>query len=134
MSEALRLLYLEDDRSLLRVGEMMLQSLGHTVCSCSSAEEARVKYLEGSKVSPDYFDLLVLDLSLEGDEDGLDVYKSIRDSHPGQKCVIVSGCLQCDLARETVEREGCCALPKPFSQQTLDRAIGKALAMDPAAA
>ncbi len=128
MERKLKFLFLEDDDQQLKVGEMMLKRLGGEVVSCRNADDARSLFLSAKENAPDCFDLLIFDLSLGGYEDGLDVYKSIRDICPEQKCIIVSGCLHSEPARLEVEREGCQALPKPFTQAGLKDAIARALA------
>jgi len=124
----LRLLLLDDDDMHLKVCEMMIKQLGYEAISCRTADDARQIFMNSTESPSAAFDVLVFDLSLGGYEDGLAVYKSIRDLHPRPKCIIVSGCLQSEPARLEVEREGCQALPKPFTRGGLSDAIGRALA------
>ena len=123
----IRILYLEDDDFQRRIGVRLLKLLGHHVTACASADEARQKFRESNTNAQGSYDLLVFDLDLGDKEDGLAVYKSLKEMHPGQRCLIVSGSLGSDQARKAVETAGCCSLPKPCDKDRLKAAIEAAL-------
>lgn len=79
------ILIVDDDARQRNLSRDMLQSLGYEVSTAVNGREA-VEYMNDNKV-----DLLVLDMIMEDDFDGLDTYREITKIHPGQKAIIVSG-------------------------------------------
>ncbi|MBW1780256.1 MAG: response regulator [Deltaproteobacteria bacterium] len=95
----------------------MLEKLNYSVTSVSGGEEA-VEYLADHS-----FDLLILDMIMDGGMDGLETYKRIIDMHPSQKAVIASGFSESDRVREAQGLGAGTYLRKPYTMEELGMAV-----------
>ncbi|MCP4566360.1 MAG: response regulator [FCB group bacterium] len=78
-------LVVDDDKEQQELTFDLLTSLGYSVNTADNGREA-VNYLSKSKA-----DMVVLDMIMENDFDGLDTFQEIIKYHPQQKAIIVSG-------------------------------------------
>ena len=95
--------------------------------SASSGREA-VRLFEGAlRASPEGIDLVVVDLVLGDDFDGVETYKKLIELRPGQKAVMVSGFA--DIARIVEARKmglrQC--IQKPYTLEGLGKAVREEL-------
>ena len=95
----------------------MLETLGYSVRSVSSGEEA-IEYLECNTV-----DLLVLDMIMEPGIDGLETYKKIIKLHPGQKAVIASGFSETESVQEAQALGAGAYIRKPYTIEKIGLAV-----------
>lgn len=105
----------------------ILRDLGYRVLSASSGREA-VRLFEGAlRASPEGIDLVVVDLVLGDDFDGVETYKKLIELRPGQKAVMVSGFA--DIARIVEARKmglrQC--IQKPYTLEGLGKAVREEL-------
>jgi len=114
-------LIVEDDEGNRRLIKRMLAKLNYAATAVSSGEEA-VAYLAENSV-----DLIVLDMVMEPGMDGLDTYRQIAKSRPGQKAVIVSGYLETDRTDEAKHLGVGTFLKKPYLLAELGAAVRKEL-------
>jgi CheY-like chemotaxis protein len=108
------------------VASELLQSLGYRVLTAESGYAA-VKLFEQHPPGGAGIDLVVMDLVLGDDFDGVETFKRILTHSPGQKAVLVSGFA--DLARIGEARKlgvGEC-IQKPYTSESLGRAIRKVI-------
>ncbi len=117
-SEGLRVLFVDDDATVVGTTLNMLTSLGHEAVGVHSAEEALVTL----ETQP--FDAVVTDLVLPG-LSGLGLREVISTRWPGLECrtVIVSGARQ-------APPEGVRFVPKPYTRAHLHEALEGALLDD----
>lgn len=80
-----RILVVDDVALQREMAVEMLTRLGYDATAVSSGEAA-VAYMEKN-----HADLVLLDMIMEPNIDGLETYKRIINIHPGQKAIIVSG-------------------------------------------
>ncbi|MFH2057012.1 MAG: ATP-binding protein, partial [bacterium] len=80
-----KILVVDDEPSQRQLANALLQSLGYQVETVSSGRAA-VAYLKQNQV-----DLVLLDMVMEEDFDGLTTYREILRVNPKQKAVIASG-------------------------------------------
>ena len=99
----------------------MLETLGYRPKAVSGGEEA-VEYLKGHSV-----DLVLLDMIMDPGIDGLETYERIREIHPGQKAVIVSGFAETEQVKETLKLGGCLYIKKPIILEELGLAVKEVL-------
>ncbi len=110
-----------DDSSEQRdIASALLESLGYKTTSVPSGREA-VKYLKDHTV-----DILVMDMIMEPDFDGLDAYREIINTRPEQKTIIVSGYSATGRVNEMLELGAGSYVRKPYTRE----AIGRALRME----
>jgi signal transduction histidine kinase len=99
----------------------MLSVLGYSVKTLSNGEEA-IEYLKNNKA-----DLLILDMIMEPNIDGLDTYRKIIKHHPGQKAIMTSGFSETKRVIEAKELGAASYLKKPYKLQQIGLAIREAL-------
>jgi two-component system cell cycle sensor histidine kinase/response regulator CckA len=117
------ILVVDDYEEQRNTAAELLRDLGYQVFTASNGREA-VKLFESAMRAGDQpMDVVVLDLVLGDDFDGVETYKSIIALKPGQKAVLVSGFA--DIARIVEARKlglrQC--IPKPYSLDTLGKAV-----------
>ncbi|GEM_PF-3371767 len=105
---------MEQQRSLV---SEILSTLGYETATADSGKEA-VKLC-----SQRCFDLIILDMILDADMDGLDTYREILKVCPGQKAIIVSGYSESQRVKETMTLGAARYLRKPYSMKVLSAAI-----------
>ncbi len=111
-----------DDEILLRnVASEMLRSLGYSVDVVASGEEA-IAFSKNTKV-----DLLLIDMLMEPGINGLQTYKEIKNIHPDQKAIIVSGFSNNDDIQSCIKIGAHDFLKKPYTMKQLSETIDKAL-------
>jgi PAS domain S-box-containing protein len=79
------ILVVDDVEEQRLIASQILKSLGYSITTVSSGEEA-VEYMRNHSV-----DLLVLDMIMDPGIDGFETYKRIIEIHPEQKAIISSG-------------------------------------------
>lgn len=112
-----RILVVDDEELLQTMGTGILRSLGYSVKSLGSGREA-VAYLKNHSV-----DLVLLDMLMEPDMDGLETYKQILQISPGQKAIIVSAYSRNDAVRETLALGAGAFLKKPYDIDQLSMVV-----------
>ena len=105
---------LVDDEELVRLSTAdMLVDLGYRVIETASAEEALRIIRKGARI-----DLIVSDHLMPG-MSGVDLARTIRDSHPGLPVLVVSGYAEVDGIASDLPR-----LTKPFRKDELAAMLG----------
>jgi PAS domain S-box-containing protein len=99
----------------------MLSRLNYRVNSAASGEAA-VEYLRSGRV-----DLVILDMIMDEGMDGLDTFKKIREMHPGQKAIIVSGFSESERVKEAQALGAGAYVRKPYILKRLGLAVRKEL-------
>ncbi len=113
---------LVDDAPVQReIGSKILTRLGYRVQTCASGEEA-VKFLQNNDV-----DLMILDMIMSPEMDGLDTYLKISKFKPFQKTIIASGFSETDRVRQMQELGAGVYIRKPYSIELLGRAAYEAI-------
>jgi two-component system, cell cycle sensor histidine kinase and response regulator CckA len=111
-----------DDLEVQReVATDILQMLKYSVESVPSGEAA-VDYLRECEV-----DLVLLDMTMEPGINGLETFRRILRIRPDQRVIIASGFSETDLIRESLDLGARAYLKKPYSLETISRAIADAL-------
>ncbi|MBN2227443.1 MAG: PAS domain S-box protein [candidate division Zixibacteria bacterium] len=99
----------------------LLSSLGYQVSAVANGHEA-VAFVKEHPV-----DLLVLDMIMERDFDGLDTYREILSHRASQKAVIISGFSMTDRVREMQKLGAGAYIRKPFTLDDIGSAVRKSL-------
>ena len=116
------ILLVDDERSILEVGRLMLEKLGYKVFVAESGEQALDLYT--SKMN--LIDLVVLDLIMPGMSGG-EVYDHLREISPDLKAILSSGYSIDGQAKEILKR-GCKGfIQKPYDLQALSSKIDAVL-------
>lgn len=116
------ILLVEDEGMILGIEKAILEGCGYRVIAAGSPLEALEKAasLEGKP------DLLVTDIVMPH-MDGMKLKEMMEASHPGIKCLFLSGYPTEVIARRGVIEEGVYFLQKPFTAKALTRKVREAL-------
>ncbi len=116
-----KILVIDDEETQRELICEMLEKLGYIADSAASGQEA-VEYLKHHSA-----DLIVLDMILSGNMNGLETYREIIRRHPAQKALIVSGFAETDEVREAQKLGAGAYIRKPYTMEALGMAIRKEL-------
>ena len=98
-----------------------MSSLGYKVDSVESGRQA-VEFIKKNKV-----DLVILDMIMEEEFDGLDTFRAIREINPTQKAIIVSGYAETDRVKEALKLGVGKYIKKPYSIEDIGEAVREEL-------
>ena len=115
-------LIVEDEKTLLKLGRMMLEKLGYKVLAAGTPGEA----LQLISESDNEIDLLITDVVMP-EMNGLELSRLIKERCPGIRTLFMSGYTANVIAHHGVLDKGVHFLEKPFSMKTLDASVRKAL-------
>jgi signal transduction histidine kinase/ActR/RegA family two-component response regulator len=116
------ILVVDDVKEQRNIADKILTKLGYSVVSSASGEEA-VEYMQNHSA-----DLVILDMIMDPGMDGLETYRRIIKTHPGQKSIIASGFSETGRVAE-IQRLGAGEyIRKPYSMEKIGLAVKKALA------
>ncbi len=118
----------DDVEEQREIASELLSSLGYRVEAVSSGREA-IEFLKCNHV-----DVVVLDMIMEQDLDGLDTYREIIKLRPGQKAVIVSGFSATDRVNEMQRLGAGPYVKKPYTLQAIGKAVRDELDREPVVA
>jgi signal transduction histidine kinase len=115
------ILVVDDAREQRELALRILSTLGYSVSTASSGEEA-VEYVKHHHV-----DLMVLDMIMDPGIDGLETYQSVIKLHPEMKAVVASGYAETERVRMTLQLGAGRVVRKPYTVETLGLAVRKEL-------
>ena len=117
------ILVVDDEPSQRFLSVITLKRLGYKVEEATNGHEAVRCFAEASKggdASP--FDLIIMDMIMEDDFDGLKAYEKIQEFYPDQKVIIASGHAE-DGRAKAAQNLGAAWLAKPYERAELTRAV-----------
>jgi len=117
MGKGESILVVDDVKEQREIATKILKKLGYSVSTISSGEEA-VDYLKDNSV-----DLLILDMIMDPEIDGLDTYKRIIEFHPGQKALIASGFSETKRVKKAQKLGAGAYVKKPFLLEKIGLAV-----------
>ncbi|GAB4389713.1 MAG: two-component system response regulator GlrR [Thermodesulfovibrionales bacterium] len=116
-----RILVVDDDRNLLEIVRIRLESENYEVVTSQDAATAK------EAVKEQVFDLSLLDLQLE-DEDGITLMEELRLVNPEMPAIIFTGHGSIESAVDAMKRGAYSYITKPFDHRELLLQIERALA------
>lgn len=117
MGRGEKILVIDDCLDQREIATSMLRKLNYSPESVASGEEAVASVQKSS------FDLLLLDMIMEGGIDGLETYERILQTNPGQKAIITSGYAETGRVRKAQHCGASLYLKKPYSLVDLGVAL-----------
>ena len=117
MGDGESILVVDDIQEQREIASKILSSLGYSVTSVESGEEA-VAFLEEKSV-----DLLILDMIMDPGIDGFETYKRILEIRPDQKAIIASGFSETDRVKEAQRLGAGPYIKKPYALEKIGLAI-----------
>ena len=110
------ILYIDDEKTVLEVGSLMLQKLGYNVLAASNGHKA-IKILKENEVA-----FVILDMLMPG-MNGYEIYHQLKKIQPEVKILLASGYTG-DHSEKRVESIGFDGyLQKPFNLKQLSEKI-----------
>jgi len=117
-----KILIVDDERNIRRSVEMILKGAGYDVIEAASPNEAT------SKLSEQIIDLMLLDIAMPGEMDGLQFLQSLKGASNRPTVIIVSGHATIQNAVAATREGAFDFIEKPISKDKLLLAVKNALA------
>lgn len=114
------ILIIDDELSICRGCEMILNSLGHTTTTCQTGNDGLICLQE------DEYDLLLLDIRLP-DYDGMNLLSLIHQEYPDLHIIMMTGFSSVEQTVKAMKKGAFDYLSKPFTEETLTLSVNKAL-------
>ncbi len=125
-AEAGRHILLVDDHDGHRAeAAELLEALGHRVTPTNGGHEAFERLKDGAPEAG--VDLVLLDLVLDDERDGVDVFLDLREAYPDLPVVLAGGFAETDRVAEARELGIAAYLRKPFTEDGLRRVLRQVL-------
>lgn len=115
------ILVIDDEPDQRDIASQLLSSLGYSVETVSSGEEA-IEFIKENNP-----DILLLDMVIGRGLNGLETYEKILQIKPDQKAVIASGFSESDDVKATLKLGAGGLINKPYTKIQLAEVIAKAL-------
>lgn len=112
-----KILIIDDNSTQREIVHEMLSELGYQPHAVASGEDA-IDYLQYNDS-----DVLLLDMIMSPGIDGLETYRTILQSKPGQKAIITSGYAETERVKDAQKAGARIYLRKPFSMEELSVAL-----------
>ncbi|MCX6992504.1 MAG: ATP-binding protein [Kiritimatiellaeota bacterium] len=120
------ILVVDDDKLQIDVMTRLLQAMGYTVENAHSGEEA-LRLFATHKAPGHFPQLVILDMVMDKDMDGAQIYQELKAINPKQKAIIVSGYAE-SLRVTLAQTLGIGAyLRKPVTFEKLSKAVRQEL-------
>ena len=121
-----KILVVDDELIQLRTASRILTRRGYEVDTIESGRQAFDLMVGYARIGDSPYQLVILDMLLNEEWDGLQVYEQIRQLFPKQKGVVVSGHAPTERVERAV-RSGLTWLAKPYTADALARIVGEVL-------
>ena len=115
------ILLVDDEVEQNETMQKMLSSIGYKAF-CATTSEQALGFLRSCRV-----DLVILDMIMENDLDGCQLYRQILDISPGQRALVVSGFSESQQVSEVRDLGITTILEKPVTLPVLSKAIRQTL-------
>lgn len=117
MGEGEKILVIDDIEEQRVIATSMLEQLNYNVHSVDCGEEALML------LQSEQFDLLVIDMIMEPQMDGLETFRQVLQITPSQRAVMASGYSETERVREALSLGAGAYIKKPYGLETLAKAI-----------
>jgi CheY-like chemotaxis protein len=115
------ILVVDDDDSQRCLASRLLSRLGYSVETAINGHAAVQIVREHS------FDLVILDMIMEDNFDGLETFRHIRQARPYQRCIIASGYSETERVREAQSLGSGLYIRKPYTMNEIGQAVRRML-------
>lgn len=117
------ILVVDDDEEQRMVAARWLRSIGYKVVTAPNGREAVSMLEETARANSGEIDLVLLDMIMGDDFDGLDTYRKMLEINSAQKAVAVSGFVQTERIKEAMRLGAGQYLQKPYTVDELAKAV-----------
>lgn len=116
-----RILVIDDNSAVVDILATQLRGAGYGVSGALTGEDGLRDFAQARP------DVVLLDITLPGEMNGIEVLKRIRAIDPASKVIIVTGNTDPASAREALELGAVAYVDKPFDFAYLKRVVAAAL-------
>ncbi len=116
-----KILIVDDERSMREFLGICLKRSGHDVSVSSSAKQAH------DILDTTHFDVIVTDLRMPGEMDGLDLLKAVKERQLETEVVVMTAFASADTALSAMKTGAYDYLTKPFKVDLINTVINRAL-------
>ncbi len=109
---------MDDEDTILKVYELLLSKLGHTVACAISVDEA-VAAFKAAHANGQPFDVAVLDLNMGDGSGGREALAAMRLVDPGIRAIVSSGLSESRMTTECTQYGFNTNISKPFRAQDI---------------
>ena len=120
-----RILVIDDNSAVVDILDTHLRGAGYGILSALTGDEGLKDFILARP------DLVLLDITLPGEMNGIELLKRIRSIDPACKVIMVTGNADPVLAREALELGAIAYIDKPFDFAYLKRVVAFALRPEP---
>jgi CheY-like chemotaxis protein len=117
-----KILVVDDEEMVLKIADKLLQHMDYEVTTTQSGEEAVWLYKHAME-SGTPFNIVILDLSMDGGMDGTEVMKKLLAIDPDVKAIISSGYLHDPVIANYEDYGFTGILTKPYDPKELDEKL-----------
>ncbi|HET9955711.1 MAG TPA: substrate-binding domain-containing protein [Polyangiaceae bacterium] len=123
-----RILVVDDDPVQLRTAERVLSRLGYQVSTSQSGKRSFQRFSDelGGHENESPYDLVIMDVLLNEEDDGLTVFERMQTVSPAQRGIVVSGHAPTERVKRAIS-QGLAWLEKPYGADELAQAVQSAL-------
>lgn len=111
------IIVIDDDKKQRDVAQKVLSSLGYKVKGFESGTKG-INYIKKNDTA-----LIILDMVMKNEDDGLRIYRKILKTNPNQKTIIVSGFSETEHVKEAKKLGVKTFIKKPFTVESLGKAV-----------
>lgn len=122
-----RVLVMDDDPSVLQIACELLRNYGFEAVCLPSAQET-IRAYQAALADGGPFDVVLLDLKMDGGLSGLETLRILRQIDPAVKAIASSGYFTEPVMADYGNHGFIGCLPKPYSAQQLHDAVKQAIA------
>ena len=123
-SEQLRVLLVEDEALVSMFLEELISDLGHVIIGSAASAQAAYDIIEKQPTNL-MTDLAIVDISLQGASDGIDVAIKLRSEY-GVPSVVMSGRHESSVQQRLQQAAPLGYLQKPYTQSDVECALTRA--------
>ncbi|MDD5677176.1 MAG: response regulator [Kiritimatiellae bacterium] len=120
-------LVVDDDEEQRRIIARWLRTNGYKVLTAHNGRSAIELIDSAARAQSPRIDLVLLDMIMGDDLDGLDTYKKILELNPRQKAIVSSGFTKTDRIKEALKLGVGQYVQKPYDFEDLGRAVRREL-------
>lgn len=117
-----KILFVDDDKVLLHVGELILSGMGHDVECFIDGNKAIKRYLN----DPLEFDLVITDLNMPNIS-GSELIQEIISVRPDAKTILCSGTDEDICSEIAIEMGATAFVSKPFKKKVIEETVTQIL-------
>ncbi|MFA5043094.1 MAG: response regulator [Kiritimatiellia bacterium] len=120
-------LVVDDDENQRRIVARWLRTVGYKVLTANNGRAAIELFDSAARAQGPAIDLVLLDMIMADDFDGLETYKKMLEFNPRQKAIIVSGFAATDRIKEALKLGAGQYIQKPYDFDNLGHTIRREL-------